>query len=386
MASPQRLHALTSLRFLAAAMILFHHTRSLAGLDSGWAEAVPWDHGVSFFFVLSGFILAYVYPSLETMGDVARFWVARFARVWPVHACAALVALVSIWEPQTASDESAAAVVAHALLVHAWVPLRGIYFALNPVSWSVSTEVFFYMLFPLLIPNWERTWAWKLGLSFALLAAVVAFGNVVQVPPYSVGDDGVTTEALVYIHPFARLLEFTLGMASLLVWRRLTDWRVWTPAVATAAEVGVVALTIAWVIGLPLLGISASIGGPTGAEWAAHAGSGIAFALLIPVLAVGRGAVSRALAVRPLVLLGEISYSLYLLHPLVLYLLVRGFPGALEGLGLAGAALLWLGVAVVAWLSWTCLEVPARRVILEAWDGRVADSGPAEAATRSTRA
>jgi peptidoglycan/LPS O-acetylase OafA/YrhL len=103
------------------------------------------------------------------------------------------------------------------MLVHAWVPLQGIYFALNPVSWSVSTEVFFYMLFPLLVLDWGRTWAWKLALSFALLAAVVAFGNVVPVPSYSAGDAGVTTQALVYIHPFARLFEFTLGMASLLL-------------------------------------------------------------------------------------------------------------------------------------------------------------------------
>jgi hypothetical protein len=69
-----------------------------------------------------------------------------------------------------------------------------------------------------------------------------------------------------------------------------------------------------------------SIAGHTGAEWAAHAGSAVAFALLIPVLAVGRGAVSGALAMRPMVLLGEISYSLYLLHPLVLFILVRRFP------------------------------------------------------------
>jgi len=372
MASPQKLHALTSLRFLAAAMILFHHTRQYAGLDSGWAAGLPWDHGVSCFFVLSGFILAYVYPTLETTEDVTRFWVARLARVWPVHACAALVALVSVWEPQTTPRESAAAVAAQAMLVHAWVPLQGIYFALNPVSWSVSTEVFFYMLFPLLVLDWGRTWAWKLALSFALLAAVVAFGNVVPVPSYSAGDAGVTTQALVYIHPFARLFEFTLGMASLLLFRRLTHWRVWTPAVATAAEVSAVALTIAWVAGQPSLGMAWSIAGHTGAEWAAHAGSAVAFALLIPVLAVGRGAVSGALAMRPMVLLGEISYSLYLLHPLVLFILVRRFPGALDRLGLGGGVVLWLGLAGVAWLSWACVEVPARRLILEAWDHRAA--------------
>jgi peptidoglycan/LPS O-acetylase OafA/YrhL len=55
---PQKLDALTSLRFFAAAMIVVHHGHRVFG-SMGLAESLPLDQGVSFFFVLSGFILAY---------------------------------------------------------------------------------------------------------------------------------------------------------------------------------------------------------------------------------------------------------------------------------------------------------------------------------------
>ena len=52
-------------------------------------------HGVSFFFVLSGFILTYAYPTLPDAEAVRRFWVARFARLWPVHIVAALLFILA---------------------------------------------------------------------------------------------------------------------------------------------------------------------------------------------------------------------------------------------------------------------------------------------------
>src|SRR5207249_11094077 len=87
-----RLDTLTSLRFIAAAMIVVHHTRGCFGIPPRWGDPFPLQHGVSFFFVLSGFILTYVYPSLRLSG-APRFWWARFARVWPAHAFAFVLAL-----------------------------------------------------------------------------------------------------------------------------------------------------------------------------------------------------------------------------------------------------------------------------------------------------
>src|ERR1043165_7204483 len=85
-----KLNALTGLRIVGAGMIVVHHSRMLKIAVPAYA----WDHGVSFFFVLSGFILAYAYPSLDSRRDVFNFLGARIARIWPAHIAALLLAMV----------------------------------------------------------------------------------------------------------------------------------------------------------------------------------------------------------------------------------------------------------------------------------------------------
>src|SRR5262249_9177363 len=73
--------SLTSLRAFAAAGLLFYHQmRVILPIESNQAFAL----GVSFFFVLSGFILAVNYGNMSR-AEVGRFFLARFARLYPVH-------------------------------------------------------------------------------------------------------------------------------------------------------------------------------------------------------------------------------------------------------------------------------------------------------------
>jgi peptidoglycan/LPS O-acetylase OafA/YrhL len=60
-----------------------HHSSGNFGIPHGVAGRFLLDQAVSFFFVLSGFILTYVYPKLETWEARGKFWLARFGRVWP---------------------------------------------------------------------------------------------------------------------------------------------------------------------------------------------------------------------------------------------------------------------------------------------------------------
>lgn len=92
-----QLRALTGLRFIAAFAIVIHHSRGLFFTPEALAP-YPLDIGVSLFFVLSGFILTYVHPKLPTRHDIYRFYIARFARIWPVHlASLALAAACCRW-------------------------------------------------------------------------------------------------------------------------------------------------------------------------------------------------------------------------------------------------------------------------------------------------
>ena len=76
MKNTAKLEQMTSLRFFAALMIVFHHADGLFGIGHA---PLNLGQGVSFFFVLSGFILTFVYPSLDSGREVRRFWLALCA-------------------------------------------------------------------------------------------------------------------------------------------------------------------------------------------------------------------------------------------------------------------------------------------------------------------
>ena len=76
-----QLDALTGSRFVAAYAILILHGTAFGYTLPSWLNL---SQAVSYFFVLSGFILGYRYPALPDRHAVARFYWARFARIWPM--------------------------------------------------------------------------------------------------------------------------------------------------------------------------------------------------------------------------------------------------------------------------------------------------------------
>lgn len=104
-----KLDSLTSLRFIAAAMIVVSHSVGHFHLDPHQVvENLPLAQGVSFFFVLSGFILTYVYQDLQGLKPFMHFLAARIARVWPVFFVAAVLTF-AVW-PATMLAKSPSAI------------------------------------------------------------------------------------------------------------------------------------------------------------------------------------------------------------------------------------------------------------------------------------
>ena len=148
MKNSNKLDQLTALRFFAALMIVIHHSVGLFGVkDIG----VNWGQGVSFFFVLSGFILTYVYPSLETWPQIRRFWKARVARIWPAYLVSFAIGYLLI--PYVLVTKIA---LVKLLMLQSLVPLSTYYFSYNALSWSVSTEAFFISCFHFCYTNGTR--------------------------------------------------------------------------------------------------------------------------------------------------------------------------------------------------------------------------------------
>ena len=351
MSKAAKLDQLTSLRFFAAAMIVIYHSAHPFGFNSTNQPTV-FGAGVSFFFVLSGFILAYVYPTLGSLKEVRRFLLARVICIWPAHAVTFLFAfwLLSLeWETPQA--------IANLTLVHAWIPAPIYYFSYNAPSWSISTEWFFYLAFPFLICRWAATWRWKVLTSVLLLLGMMTYftsfaGNY---------------EAWLYISPFSRILEFLIGAAIALAYRRTKDTVSWGYRQSTAFELAAVVLCATGLYLKVLLSssmVERSLG-PAFAQWFDGSGLFPCFAVLIYVVALGRGGLSRLLSFPGLVILGEISFSIYLVHQIYIRYYRSLLPYLPDISAFLAFGIFWVAVILSSYILWVVVEKPVRQIVLE---------------------
>src|SRR6516225_9168215 len=290
-AARARLPALTSLRFFAALHVFFFHLvafRIVRGKSLFYDVARIGYVGVGLFFVLSGFILVYTYAGRDfTPGE---FWRARFARIYPAYAFSLLVTLplflYAVWHTRWTVvpwpvEHLRLGMFLQITLLHAWVPPAALMW--NTVSWSLSVEAFFYFLFPYLLRSFARfsgVWLIVLGvLSWFVSLGITAIYNVLN-PDRLRLINSDTYDAfwlsVVKFNPLVRLPEFLIGMACGFYFLR-----------ARASSK----------LGIPLVG-----GGLLAP----------AFAAIIYGLAQPRSLM--VLNLRPMVLLGDASYSFYLLH------------------------------------------------------------------------
>lgn len=201
------LAALTSLRFFAALAIVIHHCN---GVFWTAADLGPLDAGVSFFFVLSGFILTYMYhDTVAEKFDWRRFYTARFARIWPLHVVCLILTIAFVTVPEPFDG---GVLVANSLMLHAWIPFDRYFFSYNYASWSISTELFFYLLFPFVLQS-SATWRYALlTFSLATVMAFVLWGATAHLPVWDTAGNHLSSTGMLYTNPLARFAEFLLGV------------------------------------------------------------------------------------------------------------------------------------------------------------------------------
>jgi len=212
-ASSGRLDSLTGLRWFAALLIFLYHF-SYEDDFYGAAKQIEWMRhyffggptAVSFFFVLSGFVLAWTLRSNDTK---IGFWRRRFARIYPSHLVTFFAALVLLpWLGQVFSWRAA---IANLTLTQAWVPNEDeIWFGFNGVSWSLACEFFFYFMFPFLA-LWlkrfsVRGWSIVGGLACLFIMALPFASSVFST------ELGWGPKYVIYVLPVLRLPDFILGI------------------------------------------------------------------------------------------------------------------------------------------------------------------------------
>jgi peptidoglycan/LPS O-acetylase OafA/YrhL len=370
-AARDKLLPLTSLRFFAAAMIVLGHSHAAFG-SFGLATNLSLAQGVSFFFVLSGFILAYNYPNVEAR--LGSFYRARFARLWPTHVAAilALPLIAGTWNSAGMSPMDIIYVLlGNLLLVQAWIPFRESFLTFNGVAWSISTEAFFYLAFPCVMITLRRSWLLPLAAAGTLTALFIWLAVRYQVSG-DVGHASFSIMGVLYTNPLARLTEFVLGIVA---WRVFDLTRTKLPntfGLWTAVELVTVAACVFSLHKTPRLPVAAVVP-PAWVDVVQYvlinSGSAATFAIAIVVFAYGKGALSIALRARPMVFLGEASFALYLFHATTL-LWFEQRPAMVASA--YGGLLYWVSTLALAALVHVVIEKPCRDLILgrRPWDSR----------------
>ncbi|RKR46328.1 acyltransferase [Paraburkholderia sp. BL17N1] len=353
----QKIDTLTSLRFFAAATIVAGHGQHLFEPWS-FVHKLSLDHAVSFFFVLSGFILAFTYDErLVNNASVRRYYVSRIARIVPTHLLTAVAAMLLV----IGAAPSLSVVVANLLLVQSWIPSINFFFSVNGPSWSISDEMLFYALFPLLIWKLPTTWRLKLGLTSGLAAAI-------GIAACAAGVSGSTALWAGYVLPLTRLPEFMLGIAVYRIFRRVGSNTLDHLSGFTVGlmEAACVASVVGWTYLSQQLASSISVQHhrlEVVSQWLqSGAGAPIAAATIF-VFAFQRGFLSKALQNRVVVYLGEASFSLYMVHQIVLHIMLDRIPLSPT----RDHFVLWIVYAAVslaiASLTHSYFEDPIRRLI-----------------------
>jgi peptidoglycan/LPS O-acetylase OafA/YrhL len=199
-----RLGTLTGLRFFGAlAVVCCHVGATFTDQQSLTALAGYGYVGVTFFFMLSGFVLTW---SASTTTPRRFLWL-RFCRVWPLQFLLTVVAFTVLAAQEKVTG--ALGHVAQVLLLQAWSPRQGVYFGGNGVSWSLSCEMFFYLLFPFVIGPISRLRGRGLAITGAATLAVLTIAPLVA---FAEHVPGLTTYWLFFVFPPYRFGEFLLGM------------------------------------------------------------------------------------------------------------------------------------------------------------------------------
>jgi peptidoglycan/LPS O-acetylase OafA/YrhL len=359
--SRPRLPALTSLRFFAAFHVALFHMKEIGVLTRPrWLVdfAGIGYTGVSFFFVLSGFILVYTYSDREV--SLRDFWQTRFARIYPAYLFSLLLMfpffywgahMMHIEFFAYAEHHFVLACVLVLLLLQAWVPPAAL--AWNSVAWSLSVEAFFYAVFPFALNRFGKLSRNALVTIIAacwIAGIAVSAGYLAMRPagaPYVSSANWTGAVQFVKFFPLVRLPEFLMGMACGFLFLRSERSPKMALPLTALGLVGVIASTVASRF-IPYLVVHTALPGP-------------AFAALVYGIAL-QPSWSAWLNNKLLVLFGDASYSFYLLHTMFVWPFFHDFKTqALRNQSILGILSWTAMMLIISCLIYRFIEEPARK-------------------------
>ena len=357
------------MRGVAALFVVMEHysqqfgpARLFVSVTRVFEQSYLW---VDFFFILSGFVLAYTYGAAfhDAVGreGYLRFMGKRIARVWPLHILV-LIAFIPTEAAKLLVHNTAdpafvrnnlTTFTTNALLIQSWwlhdLP------SWNEPSWSISAELASYLCFPFLALSVAR-----LRRVPALLAVIGAcvIGLLLLERYEGAGRLDMHIQGGV-----ARcFLEFVIGIVLARFHADDTARALFSRGVVVWASLGV-ALAVLHAEGPDIIAV-------------------IAMAVLIYALSANTGRTAAIIGARPMYFLGEISYSIYMVHALVMRLWIGCFQLLFHGhladaLVLPALAANYAAVILLSTLTYRFIEKPGRGALTAFFNRRLDRTWPA---------
>lgn len=248
--------------------------------------------GVSYFFILSGFIMIVAYHRKEKIGYL-DFYRNRVARIYPLYIVGLLLYFFTRY-----SDVSFYKTFLYLFGIQSWIPGKAL--ILNFPGWSISVEFLFYLIFP-----WLYNYLYKGNKSIWIIAVLIWIGTQVFSNLYinSPAYKGPHTESHEFSHyfPLWHINEFLIGNIAGLFFVKNRKEKNY--------DLAVVVLFIAIILSLIFIPLNF------------HNGlMAVFFVPVIYLISCNNGIITKFFALKPLEFLGEISYAIYIIHIPVLYI------------------------------------------------------------------
>ncbi|MBL8078886.1 MAG: acyltransferase family protein [Anaerolineales bacterium] len=317
----KRYDQLTFTRFWALLLVLIYH--GAGGIYLGYINKFPLSPilgsaptGVSYLYVLSGFVMALVYYRPGEKFELVKYWMARVVRIYPLYIISFI--LVCYYYLEALPHIKPQKILANIFVLQAWFPQYSQSF--NYASWSMTVEFFFYAVFPFFV-----LWAYRQPVKRILWVSVI-FWIITQTVNFILWIGYFPQKELTIVYnPIFHLSSFFLGVAG-------GAWFIQEAQhqkIDQKVNFSILIFSLGLVAGYTILS-SVFPQMPHNLQPM----SGLLapfFVLFISTLALDTTRLSKILSHRWLVTLGETSFALYILHVPVIWLYER----ALESSGLS---------------------------------------------------
>ncbi len=281
------INQITFTRFLAAiSIVLFHFGHNTFFYENNYIRFITANAniGVSYFFILSGFIMVIAYHNKSI--NVIDYYKNRFARIYPMYIFALVLFLI------ISNTTTKRLIFYHVAGIQSWIP--GFPLTLNMPGWSISVEFFFYSLFPFIFYFLKKYSVKTVSIAIITIWVVSQLFTNLFITHFYEGYPSKSHDFIFYF-PIIHLNEFLIGNLFALLFLTKVKTKNYD------------------ILIIILLLITAMIFKFTSLQL--HNGlMAVTFAPLILLISANNGYITKIFSNKVLCYLGEVSYSIYILQ------------------------------------------------------------------------